>query len=80
MFRKIQTIISEQLGVEANKITIKTDLMQDLGADSLDAVELIMALEEEFDIEIPDEIAEKITTVQQVVDYIREKVPVEAFN
>ncbi|MGI2904045.1 acyl carrier protein [Tolypothrix sp. VBCCA 56010] len=73
---KIKNIIAEQLSVEADTITLSSNFIQDLGADSLDAVELVMALEEEFDIEIPDEAAEKITTVQQAVDYISKKVSV----
>jgi acyl carrier protein len=76
IFTKIKHIIAEQLSVEADVITLSSNFAQDLGADSLDAVELIMALEEELDIEIPDEAAEKITTVQQAVDYISEKVSV----
>ena len=75
IFTKIKNIIAEQLSVEADTITISSNFIQDLGADSLDAVELVMALEEEFDIEIPDEAAEKITTVQQAVDYIAKKFP-----
>jgi acyl carrier protein len=76
IFTKIKHIIAEQLSVEADVITLSSNFAQDLGADSLDAVELIMALEEELDIEIPDEAAEKITTVQQAVDYISKKVSV----
>ncbi|NEU72944.1 acyl carrier protein [Hassallia byssoidea VB512170] len=76
IFTKIKNIIAEQLSVEADTITLSSNFIQDLGADSLDAVELVMALEEEFDIEIPDEAAEKITTVQQAVDYISKKVSV----
>jgi acyl carrier protein len=63
-------IVSEQLGIEAGKITKESAFVEDLGADSLDTVELVMALEEEFETEIPDEDAEKITTIQQAIDYI----------
>lgn len=71
MFDKIKDIISEQLGVDADEITLESSFMDDLGADSLDIVELIMALESEFDMEIPDEDAEKISTVGDVVEYIK---------
>lgn len=67
---KIKEIIVEQLGVDEAQITIDASFMDDLGADSLDTVELVMAFEEEFDIEIPDEDAEKIRTVRDVVDYL----------
>ena len=63
-------IVSEQLGVDKEKVTHETSFVNDLGADSLDTVELVMALEEEFNIEIPDEDAEKITRVKEAVDYI----------
>ena len=79
IFEKVKKIIVEQLSVEdQSKVIPKASFVDDLGADSLDTVELVMALEEEFDIEIPDEAAEKITTVQAVVDYISEKVPASA--
>lgn len=68
---KVIKIIVEQLGVDEKEITPEASFVNDLGADSLDIVELIMALEEEFDIEISDEEAEKIATVQEVVDYIK---------
>lgn len=71
MFDKIKDIISEQLGIDADEITLESSFMDDLGADSLDIVELIMALESEFDMEIPDEDAEKISTVGDVVEYIK---------
>lgn len=71
MFDKVRDIISEQLGIDANEITLESSFMDDLGADSLDIVELIMALESEFDLEIPDEDAEKINAVGDVVDYIK---------
>ena len=69
-FDKVRDIVVEQLGVEADDVTIESTFIDDLGADSLDIVELIMAFEEEFSIEIPDEDAEKIKTVQDVVNYI----------
>jgi len=62
--------VVEQLGVDEGQVTPEASFVDDLGADSLDTVELVMALEEEFDTEIPDEEAEKITTVQQAIDYI----------
>jgi acyl carrier protein len=67
----VKTIIAEQLGVDAAEATPEASFTDDLGADSLDIVELVMAFEEEFEIEIPDEDAEKITTVQDAVDYIQ---------
>ena len=67
-FDKVRDIVVEQLGVEADEVAIESTFIDDLGADSLDIVELIMAFEEEFNIEIPDEAAEKIKTVQDVVD------------
>jgi acyl carrier protein len=67
---KVKQIISEQLGVEEAEVTSSASFIDDLGADSLDTVELVMALEENFDIEIPDEDAEKIRTVQDAIDYI----------
>ena len=69
-FDKVKEIVVEQLGVDAAEVTIDSTFIDDLGADSLDIVELIMAFEEEFGIEIPDEAAEKIKTVQDVVTYI----------
>lgn len=72
IFDKVKEIIVEQLGVDPDDVTLESSFIDDLGADSLDIVELIMALEEEFDIEIPDEDAEKIQTVGDVVDYIKE--------
>lgn len=71
MFDKVKKIIVEQLGVDEDDITMESSFIDDLGADSLDIVELIMALEEEFDLEIPDSEAEKITTVGDAVDYIK---------
>jgi len=70
-FAKIKKIIIEQLGSDEADITLESSFIEDLGADSLDIVELIMALEEEFDIEIPDSEAEKITSVGDAVDYIK---------
>ena len=67
---RVQKIVVEQLGVKAEEVTNEASFVDDLGADSLDTVELVMALEEEFETEIPDEDAEKITTVQQAIDYI----------
>ena len=67
---KVKEIIVDQLGVDENQVKPEASFIDDLGADSLDTVELVMALEEEFDIEIPDEDAETITTVQAAVDYI----------
>ncbi|MEY2912362.1 MAG: hypothetical protein RLZZ184_1671 [Cyanobacteriota bacterium] len=77
-FERVKAIVAEQLSVEAEKIKPQSVFLEDLGADSLDTVELVMALEEEFDIEIPDEEAEKITTVQAVVDYINSHVAASA--
>lgn len=71
---KVNDIISEQLGVKKEEIKIESSFIDDLGADSLDTVEVVMALEEEFGIEIPDEDAEKITTVGEAVKYIEEKI------
>lgn len=71
IFEKVKTIVAEQLGAEEDSITMESSFIDDLGADSLDIVELIMALEEEFDMEIPDEDAEKIVTVADVVGFIR---------
>lgn len=74
IFDKIKDIIVEQLGVSEATVTMEASFIDDLGADSLDIVELIMALEEEFDLEIPDADAEKIVSVSDVVDYIKENV------
>jgi len=68
---RVKEIIVEQLGVEAGQVTEKAKFVEDLGADSLDTVELVMALEEEFSLEIPDEDAEKITSVGDAIDYIK---------
>ena len=74
IFEKVKEIIVEQLGVTETSITMEASFIDDLGADSLDIVELIMALEEEFDTEIPDSDAEKISTIGDVVDYIKDHV------
>ena len=71
---KIKSIIAEQLGVKPEEVTPQASFIEDLGADSLDTVELVMALEEEFEIEIPDEDAEKMATVGDAVKYIEEKI------
>ncbi len=70
----VKKIIAEQLGVDMEKVTIEASFQEDLGADSLDTVELVMALEDEFDQEIPDEDAEKIRTVGDAVNYITSKL------
>ena len=70
IFGKVKDLVAKQLSIDEKEITSDASFIEDLGADSLDTVELIMSLEEEFDIEIPDEEAEKIKTVQNVVDYI----------
>ncbi|HMO50770.1 MAG TPA: acyl carrier protein [Kiritimatiellia bacterium] len=70
---KVKEIIVEQLGVNAEQVTTEASFIEDLGADSLDTVELVMAFEEEFGAEIPDEDAEKLTTVGAVVSYLKEK-------
>jgi len=71
---KIKSIITEQLGVKKEDITRESSFIDDLGADSLETVELVMALEDEFETEIPDEDAEKLTTVGRAIDYIEEKI------
>ncbi|MSR09783.1 MAG: acyl carrier protein [Gammaproteobacteria bacterium] len=70
---KVKSIVVEQLGVKEDEVTNQASFVDDLGADSLDTVELVMALEEEFETEIPDEDAEKIKTVQQAIDYITQR-------
>ncbi|WP_426417811.1 acyl carrier protein [Aestuariirhabdus sp. LZHN29] len=67
---RVQKIVCEQLGVKEEEVNNSSSFVEDLGADSLDTVELVMALEEEFETEIPDEEAEKITTVQEAIDYV----------
>ncbi len=71
---KVNSIIAEQLGVETEEVTSEASFTDDLGADSLDIVELVMAFEEEFDIEIPDEDAEKIQTIDDAVSYLKERL------
>jgi acyl carrier protein len=71
---KVKEIIVEQLGVDASKVTPTARFVEDLGADSLDTVELVMAFEEEFDIEIPDEDAEKIRSVTEATEYLQKKL------
>ena len=70
---RLKQIVVDQLGVEENSVVPKAKFIEDLGADSLDIVELVMAMEEEFDIEIPDEEAEKLKTVNDVAGYLKEK-------
>ncbi len=70
---KVQSIVAEQLGVEVAEVKPEASFQNDLGADSLDLVEVVMALEEEFEVEIPDEDADSIRTVQEAVDYIDQK-------
>lgn len=71
--KRVKKIVVEQLGVKEESVTPEASFVDDLGADSLDTVELVMALEEEFEAEIPDEDAEKIRTVQDAIDYIRDR-------
>jgi acyl carrier protein len=73
IFSKVKSIVAEQLSVEADQVTPEANFQNDLNADSLDVVEMVMALEEAFDVEIPDEAAEEIKTVQDAVDYIAGK-------
>ena len=73
ILEKVRSIVSEQLSVDAGEVKLESNFQNDLGADSLDTVELVMALEEAFDIEIPDEAAEGITTVGDAVKYIEDK-------
>ena len=72
--KRVKEIVAEQLGVEEAQVLTESSFMDDLGADSLDTVELVMALEEEFDIEIPDEDAEKIQTVNDAIEYSTEHI------
>ncbi|XFA98134.1 acyl carrier protein [Candidatus Izemoplasma sp. B36] len=72
-FEQLQELISDGLGVEKEKVTMEADLATDLGADSLDAVELIMAIEDEFDITIDDETAQSFKTVKEIVDFLKSK-------
>lgn len=73
MLEKLQEIIAEQLGIEAGDVTAESNFKDDLDADSLDLFEMIMAMEEEFDVEIPSEDLEQIQTVQNVIDYLKNK-------
>ena len=73
MLEKIKSIVADQLGVDEDQVTEDASFIDDLGADSLDTVEIIMAFEEEFDVEIPDEDAQKIKTVKDVIEYIESK-------
>ncbi|MGI6035592.1 MAG: acyl carrier protein [Limnochordia bacterium] len=74
LFERVKQIIVEQLGVDEEQVTLDASFVDNLGADSLDIVELVMTLEEEFDLEIPDEDAENITTVGSAVEYLKERV------
>lgn len=73
IFERVKNLVVEQLGVNEDQVTPEASFTEDLGADSLDVVELVMAFEEEFDMQIPDEDAEKIQTVNDVVTYIKER-------
>lgn len=75
--RRVKKIVVEQLGVKEDEVTVEASFVDDLGADSLDTVELVMALEEEFETEIPDEDAEKIVTIKDAVKYILERMEKE---
>ena len=75
---RVKKIIVEQLGVKEDEVKSEASFVEDLGADSLDTVELVMALEEEFDIEIPDEDAEKLTTVGEALNYVKNKLGADA--
>ena len=77
IFNRVQAIVAEQLDVDSKKVTLDANFAIDLGADSLDTVELVMAIEEEFDIEIPDKDAEQISTLQQAVDFIQQSMIAE---
>lgn len=74
IFEKVRDIVIEQLGVDSKQVHLDTNFLEDLGADSLDTVELVMAIEEEFDIEIPDEDAEKIATLNEAVKFIEQAI------
>jgi len=74
IFETVRNIVAQQLGVDEKLVTLEANFANDLGADSLDTVELVMAIEEEFDIEIPDEDAEKIATLNQAVKFIEQAV------
>lgn len=74
VFEKIRAILCDQLDVEEDKVTMNADIVDDLGADSLDVVDLVMSLEDEFDCEIPDDVAEKIKTVGDLVRYVETNI------
>ena len=74
LFDRVKKLIAEELAVEEDEVTAEASFIEDLGADSLDVVELVMAIEEEFDLEIPDEDAEQIGTVQDAVDYLEDYI------
>ncbi|MEA5011310.1 MAG: acyl carrier protein [Angelakisella sp.] len=74
IFEKVAAILAEQLDADAEEITMSTDIVDDLGADSLDIVDLVMSMEDEFDIEIPDEALEGVRTVEDMVKYLEERV------
>jgi acyl carrier protein len=78
IFERVKKVVVDQLGIDAETVTPQAKFIDDLNADSLDIVELVMAFEEEFDIEIPDDAAEKILSVQHAVDYINENVAASA--
>jgi len=75
---RVKKIIAEQLGVEEDKVVAAASFVEDLGADSLDTVELVMALEEHFEIEIPDEVAQKILTVKDAIEYVTHQAVVQS--
>nr|YP_009398928.1 acyl carrier protein [Cliftonaea pectinata]ARW68137.1 acyl carrier protein [Cliftonaea pectinata] len=77
IFEKVRNIVAQQLGVDEQQVTLEANFANDLGADSLDTVELVMAIEEEFNIQIPDEDAEKIATLNQAVKFIEQAVKAE---
>nr|YP_009370266.1 acyl carrier protein [Bulboplastis apyrenoidosa]ARO90755.1 acyl carrier protein [Bulboplastis apyrenoidosa] len=74
IFEKVQKIVAQQLGVDVSQVTAKANFANDLGADSLDTVELVMSIEGEFSIEIPDENAEKIANLEEAVEFIKSKI------
>lgn len=78
VLERVKELVVEQLGVDADEVTAEASFVDDLGADSLDIVELVMAFEEEFELEIPDEDAEKIQTIGDAAEYIRRKIKAEA--
>ncbi len=80
IFTKVQSLVAKQLSIDSKEITPDASFLDDLGADSLDTVELIMCFEEEFDIEIPDEDAENIRKVQDVLDFIQKKLKDKSAN